>query len=549
MSVANCSAKVRLTFRAEKLPDKDTFSKSDPYLVLYNAPGGARGAAIGRTEVVKNNLSPSWESAVCLDYFFEAKQEFIAVVYDFDGHKNDAENDLLGSVSFQLAHVMGARGNSLRRQLNGGTDVSSSASSVLVISAEEIGANGRDILGITLAARGLKKMDTFGSSDPYFKIHRLLPGGSKKQLYQSEVIKNTLDPKWNPVPRLLLDQVAGADLSHKTLNIELFDSDMFSDDYMGEVTCSVAELLASAAGAPLEILKPAKPHKRGYGQLFCTTAKITHRPTFVEFLASGWQINLAVAIDFTGSNGDPRNPRSLHFMDPVNPNQYVRAIMSVTDVLMAYDYDQLVPAFGFGAMLPNGQVSHFFHLNDQPSPYVHGVQGVLDAYGRALATTRLAGPTNFAPTITNVASGARKAPNVYTVLLILTDGEITDVDATIDAMVNADDAPLSIVIVGVGDGCDFKQMTILDGDNQVLKSTTGKASRRDIVQFVPFRDFVFAPPGALAAEVLREIPEQLVKWAELVGAAPLRTTGAAAPPPVPSAAPVTRPPADLDTQL
>lgn len=29
-----------------------------------------------------------------------------------------------------------------------------------------------------------------------------------------------------------------------------------------------------------------------------------------------------MAIDFTGSNGIPKHPTSLHFMSPNNPNQY-----------------------------------------------------------------------------------------------------------------------------------------------------------------------------------------------------------------------------------
>lgn len=73
-------------------------------------------------------------------------------------------------------------------------------------------------------------------------------------------------------------------------------------------------------------------------------------------------------------------------------------------------------------------------------------------------------------------------------LLILTDGEITDLDQTRDAIVRASGLPLSIIIVGVGPA-DFKAMTLLDGDDGVLRSTTGEAVYRDIVQFVPFRDF------------------------------------------------------------
>ena len=57
-----------------------------------------------------------------------------------------------------------------------------------------------------------------------------------------------------------------------------------------------------------------------------------------------------------------------------------------------------------------------------------------------------------------------------------------------DALVQASYLPMSLIIVGVG-MADFKDMNLLDGDDGVLKSTRGQPVQRDIVQFVPFRDF------------------------------------------------------------
>jgi hypothetical protein len=37
-------------------------------------------------------------------------------------------------------------------------------------------------------------------------------------------------------------------------------------------------------------------------------------PNFVDYLRSGWGISLAVAIDYTGSNGTPTDPSSLHYL-------------------------------------------------------------------------------------------------------------------------------------------------------------------------------------------------------------------------------------------
>lgn len=65
---------------------------------------------------------------------------------------------------------------------------------------------------------------------------------------------------------------------------------------------------------------------------------------------------------------------------------------------------------------------------------------------------------------------------------------ITDLDQTRTAIVNASKLPMSIIIVGVG-GADFDAMEFLDGDDGVLRSSSGEPAVRDIVQFVPFRKF------------------------------------------------------------
>ena len=46
---------------------------------------------------------------------------------------------------------------------------------------------------------------------------------------------------------------------------------------------------------------------------------------------------LQVGIDFTASNGNPNQPNSLHFMDPRQPNSYMKAIHAVGCVIQDYD--------------------------------------------------------------------------------------------------------------------------------------------------------------------------------------------------------------------
>lgn len=87
-------------------------------------------------------------------------------------------------------------------------------------------------------------------------------------------------------------------------------------------------------------------------------------------------------------------------------------------------------------------------------------------------------------------------PQQYFILLILTDGVVTDMADTREAIVRASYLPMSIIIVGVGNA-DFTDMQILDGDDGILRSPRGEPVMRDIVQFVPFREFknVSPPPS------------------------------------------------------
>ena len=94
--------------------------------------------------------------------------------------------------------------------------------------------------------------------------------------------------------------------------------------------------------------------------------------------------------------------------------------------------------------------------------------------------------------------------------MILTDGEITDLDDTIDQIVLGSDLPLSIIIVGIG-AANFDKMDVLDGDDEPLYSKKYKKHwSRDIVQFVPYKDF--KDGVKLTQKVLEEVPGQLTDY-------------------------------------
>jgi len=61
--------------------------------------------------------------------------------------------------------------------------------------------------------------------------------------------------------------------------------------------------------------KNAKCKNSGFMKIL-NLIEIQGPPSFIDFIQSGVQVNVAIGIDFTASNGNPNSPVSLHY-----PNQ------------------------------------------------------------------------------------------------------------------------------------------------------------------------------------------------------------------------------------
>uniref|UniRef100_A0A8C6M1R7 Copine-3 n=1 Tax=Nothobranchius furzeri TaxID=105023 RepID=A0A8C6M1R7_NOTFU len=549
LAMADCVSKVELTVSCTDLLDKDVGSKSDPLCVLFLCLSPCQ---LGRTERVKNTASPSFSQRLRLDYHFETVQNLKLGVYDIDNSSADlSDDDYLGGVELTLGQIVSSKTVTRPLQLKKGKPA---GKGTITVTAEEIRDNRAIIL--ELEAKKLDKKDTFGKSDPFLEFFKEGDDGKWKLVHRTEVVKNNLNPTWKSFS-VSLQTFCSCDLE-KPLKVDCSDYDSDgSHDLIGSFTTKVSEFLKAAGGSSVEFdcVHPEKlKKKKGYknsGVVYVKSCKLVADYSFLDFVMGGCQVNFTVGIDFTGSNGDPRSPNSLHYMSPDGLNQYLSALWSVGQVIQDYDSDKLFPAFGFGAKLPPDfqvNLTRFCSkmkndrtvislpvlpvsklipviLTTTNTLCLTGIEGIVDAYRRVLPQIRLSGPTNFSPIINHVASIASTAAQAntasqYFVLLILTDGEITDFDQTRDAVVRASRLPLSIIIVGVGPA-DFKAMELLDGDDGVLRSTVGEAISRDIVQFVPFRDFKDAPKTALAQSVLAEVPKQLVSYFKMRGLGPV----------------------------
>jgi Copine len=353
-----------------------------------------------------------------------------------------------------------------------------------------------------------------------------------------QTIENSLSPEWDEAI-VELSILCGGNLDEPIL-LTVYDHEKDGKHVsMGRLETTVnALVLAASSGSELELTNRGKEagsvvilvaqvitsdavsepaaNATMPVDVASSTTPATTRPSFFDYLSGGCKIKVVVAIDFTGSNGDPRKPGTLHFMDAHSKNDYEKAISSVLTILQMYDDERKFPVLGFGAKL-DGVINHCFQVG--PAEFSHGVRGVLDSYNKVFESgLTLSNPTVFTEVIKNAAGRAQRSLEEsrkngylsYTILLIVTDGAVSDVNETADCLREVSSSPLSVVIVGVGNEA-FSAMQFLDDL---------KGRHRDMVQFVEFNKHSYCSV-ALTSATLKEIPNQLVECFQGMGYPPM----------------------------
>ncbi|KAK8698350.1 hypothetical protein V6N13_114474 [Hibiscus sabdariffa] len=234
--------------------------------------------------------------------------------------------------------------------------------------------------------------------------------------------------------------------------------------------------------------------------------------------------NLIIGIDFTKSNewtGQLSfNRQSLHAIG-ATPNPYEKAISIIGKTLAPFDDDNLIPCLGFGDATTHDSEVFSFHTDHSSC---HGFEEVLDCYKKIVPNLRLSGPTSYAPVIDAAVDIVENSGGQFHVLVIIADGQVTrsvntsdtelspQEEKTINSIVNASSYPLSIVLVGVG-----------DGPWEDMKKFDDKIPARDFdnFQFVNFTEIMSKNSSpdeketAFALAALMEIPLQYKAVMEL----------------------------------
>jgi E3 ubiquitin-protein ligase RGLG len=197
--------------------------------------------------------------------------------------------------------------------------------------------------------------------------------------------------------------------------------------------------------------------------------------------------NLLLGIDFTGSNKTQGSSsfggKCLHALSDREKNPYEYALELIWNSISDFDDNGRIMMYSFG-----DTATRHHSVKQIGGAPCHGLDQAIAEYRKAAIRLKMSGPTSFAPLIREAIRVVQKS-NQFHILLIIGDGEVNhELDCLAEsqrALVEASEYPLSIIMVGVGDG-PWDQMHELDD---------GLAQRRfDNFQFVPL-----APFQALAA--------------------------------------------------
>ena len=209
--------KVEVSIHASRLKNVAGAFKgtSDPFAVVTRiaTSSGTKPEVLGKTEVVKNSLSPQFIKTFELDYELGTPTKIAVSIFD-EVRKGD--NKAMGSAVFDIGECLGARGNTKAKKLKKGGTV--------FVSVRK--SEGHGILRMKLKGTKLKNVEggLFGKSDPFFEVSRKVSsagGLTWDNVFRSSPVKNNLNPDWESAV-IELSTLCGGDLD-LPVQIAVFD--------------------------------------------------------------------------------------------------------------------------------------------------------------------------------------------------------------------------------------------------------------------------------------------------------------------------------------
>jgi len=237
---------------------------SDPFAIvtLLASGPGEKPRVLGKTEVIKNSLSPKWTTSFSFDYSFGKETHINVSVVDEVTRQSDKP---MGSAVFEIGDILGSRGSTMAKKLKRGGTLYARITKAPTRSAGK--------LALRLHGIKLKNVDgLFGKSDPFFEVRRTYDGaggGSWTPVYRGEHVKNNLNPKWEPAS-IDVNDLCDGDLNRR-IQVAVYDHERNGKhNAMGAFDTTVNDMVKSA-GATFVLKKGSKT----YGTIAVDECKVS----------------------------------------------------------------------------------------------------------------------------------------------------------------------------------------------------------------------------------------------------------------------------------
>lgn len=556
-AASDLATRLRLRLYASNLPHKGLALANrgpDTYAEVITMSDGIpqsssekhrklEGYVLGRTEIVQNDCHPQWTQTIILEYEYGSQFYFYVNVFEHTKSRKKSDPKSLGMVLFEVGDILGTRQATKAKRLRRGNGC-------VFCHLEPVkGIYESRRFRFQFAAKDLllpnashaNQVGSFRTSQPDTSFE-IIKVPEEVIIYRSQIFPESVNPMWD-VAEIDLGTIYNGDLkkdlrivvsaiqkngkrmcigiaetsllylihsvlpseAHGIENKEVRVTELtlqrnsFNLKHMGKLLIHLAEIVDGNGSKMIEEHYDTMP-PMDLASLIPISAPV--RRSLQDYLDHGCKIGVCIAIDYTSSNGDPLQETSLHYICDDCLNDYEATISAICDALSRYVEGEEYTVWGFGAKFGD-QVRHLFQCGS--SPTVRTVAGILAAYKSVFAAgVIMSGPTVFAHAIQAAAVKAKKQHDLmtsndiqYTILLIITDGNMDDFEDTKRKIALYQDMPLSVIFVGVG-RADFGMLVRLCQEHT---NTT----------FVEFRIHQH-DPNAIGQAALQHIPDQLCNY-------------------------------------
>ena len=508
------------------------FSRNNPetstFLKLH-CESNKHSYLVGETENVKNQSSPVYSRHIRIDYLSYSSQILKVQLWE----SSKGSNSMLGDSQIFLKQVIQTESSSKIPIISS----EGTLKGEVLISWSKVKID-KSAYCITINCLNVKNTDIFGKIDPFVKLyrpydshvtyndHESIPDSLWCLVYQTEVAKSDLNPKYGSFV------ISNWNLNRGNPNV-LIKAEIWSHSVIGRhkmIGCSQTALSKVLSG-PDRFLNTFDKKGKYSGTVSFVKFDQKRSLTLKEHKESGVSVRVFFAVNCSTSMEVFNKKKEVSPGSENSDTEIGKAIKTLEKVLSSISSGGRIGFLGFSALL-NGCSSTSFSFNGNiRNPAISSPESALDLYDSLYKNLVPSKPTRIEPLIERmrlmVKYQDRNKKKVYTVLVVLTDGDINDQLKCVDRLVETSLDPVSILFVGIGK-TDFSKIEYLETgierrsthatnkqttqrDLSRLKDSKGKQGCRSIVKFVLYQNYA-EKPKELEEAIVRELSRQMNEY-------------------------------------